>query len=561
MKHRFVRSLVARYLFLLPFLYFAAIVLFEVNQTPFLYDSAIHIDAAKLVASPPKHITPYSFELLSTTTSGSVLTIAGALATKIAGNNLWTPGLAAALLNLSIFLFFIFRLRAVVPSSTVLTASFCLAFVLLDIQWWTFFLGEMPAILFFIVASTYAIDTRISIRKRYTFTALAIALSLRAKLISLPMIGGIILYLAIEQYLCWKFDKKESLLILQECIFALLALAFSYALLYFPYHSTFLFAKSGDFFASLRTNNNFLSSNGAMGIGKLLVSQNPISAIIGNISQNADLLLNYSKTKFGVIGTILIALPCTLLIFHLFQHKKNNTTKLTIIMLLSTLMTGVWFFIINQAFFERYTLTLVSLILALSILSLHNIHAAIAPVFLLLIIFFSPTNQKTIFLQTLTLNKKTGDTALLNTTYNQNILETTQYLLKNPPDTTLAKCGWMGAVWSVDYLLPQNDSFTDCYELMRNALSTQTTSNGEKIYSWSKPINFTLVIDKLSWRFSKFNAIARPMQNAVAKACRQNMLYENQTFRVMRCTDDALKANLQPNEVGRFVDNNPIWKR
>ncbi|HRG50941.1 MAG TPA: hypothetical protein PKW02_07900 [Pseudomonadales bacterium] len=554
-------SLAARYLFLLPFLFFAAIIFFEISQTPFLYDSAIHIDAAKLLAHPPDRITPYSFELLSTTTSGPILTIAGALTTAVAGNHIWTPGLAAALLNLSIFLCFIFRLRDIFSSSAALTTSFFLAFILIDIQWWTLFLGEMPAILFFLIAITYAIDTSISTRRRYTFTALAIAFSLRAKMISLPMIGGIILYLAAEQYKLWQLDKKSLSLILQECVFALLILAISYILLYFPYHGVFLYAKSGDFFSSLQTNNNFLSSNSAMGIGKLLASQSPITAITDNISKNAGLLLSHSKTKFGIINSILIALSCAPSIFFLFKKQNLPTTKLIQIILLSASITSIWFFVINQAFFERYTLTIISLIFALSIFSLYRIHPVITPVFFLIFVLLSPAEQKSHLLQTLVLQKKTGDAFLLNATYNQNIIETTQYLLSNPPPPPLAKCGWMGAVWSVDYLLPQHDSFTDCYELMRSALSVQTSTNGEKLYSWKSPINFTLVTDKLSWRFSKFNAIARPMQNAVAKACRQNILYENQTFRVMRCTDDALKANLQPNEVGRFVDNNPIWKR
>lgn len=554
-------SYAARYLFLLPFLYFAAIVLFEIQQTPFLYDSAIHIDAAKLVAHPPEQITPYSFELLSTTTSGSALTIAGALATAIAGNHLWTPGLAAALLNLSIFLCFIFRLRNIFSNSTAIATSFLLAFILIDIQWWTFFLGEMPAILLFLLAITYAIDTSISIRRRYTFTALTIALSLRAKMISLPMIGGIILYLATEQYKLWQLDQKSLSLILQECVFALLILIISYTLLYFPYHGVFLYAKSGDFFSSLQTNNNFLSGNSAMGIGKLLTSQSPIAAITDNISKNADLLLNYSKTKFGAINSILIVLSCAPSILFLFKKQKSPATKLIQVILLSASITSIWFFVINQAFFERYTLTIISLIFALSIFSLYRIYPAITPIFFLIIILLSPIEQKSHLLQTLALQKKTSNTALLNATYNQNIIETTQYLLSNPPKTPLAKCGWMGAVWSVDYLLPQSDSFTDCYQLMRSALSLKIALNGDKSYSWETPVNFTLVIDKFSWRFSKFNAVARPMQNAVAKACRQHILYENQTFRVMRCTDEALKANLHANDVGHFFDDNPIWKR
>ena len=80
-----VRNIMARYIFLLPFLFFSALVLFEIRQTAFLYDSAIHIDAARYLAYPPSHITPSIFELLSTTTSGPVLSIAGALTTAITG--------------------------------------------------------------------------------------------------------------------------------------------------------------------------------------------------------------------------------------------------------------------------------------------------------------------------------------------------------------------------------------------------------------------------------------------------------------------------------------------
>ena len=557
-----VRNIMARYIFLLPFLFFSALVLFEIRQTAFLYDSAIHIDAARYLAYPPSHITPSIFELLSTTTSGPVLSIAGALTTAITGNHWWTASLAAASLNLLIFLFFIFRLDQITNNrSTVLTLTFCLLFLILSLQWWTFFLGEMPSILLFFVASTFVIDSSLSANKRYSFTAITLALSLRAKLITLPMIGGLVIYLAIEQWIAWYKHQKNIALIAKEVLLACIVFFITYCVFYFVDYSIFCRAGSNAYIESWLTKKAFISGNSAMGIGKLLAAKDPLAEIFNNILRNYDRLASYTTNRLGAFNAIVFLLAGTLLGCFTLTLPKKPIDKLLAIFFLSLLVTSIWFFVINQSFFERYTVTISCLALTLTALCIYRCKPIAAPLALGALIFLSPKEQQTQFLQTLTFQKSTAQTALLTDKYNQNIQETAQYLSKNTFDIPLAKCGWMSAAWSIDYLLPEDKFITDCYLLMRDAISTQTNQSDSTQYTWTKSAGFILITDKLTWKFAKFNAISRPIQKIVMDACKKQVLYENETFRVMHCSEDAIRTAINPNTMGEFVDKNPIWKR
>jgi hypothetical protein len=578
---------------LLLFVYFSGLVFFEIHQTAFLYDSAIHIDASKFFAyALGNPITPYTFELLSTQTTGPTVTLFGAAITRLLGNQIWTPGTAIALLNLSIFAILLIRLHQLYgKKATLLAAVFFTIFMVQDIQSWVFFIGEIPAMLLFLVSALFAVDEKIGERQRYLYIAIAITLALRARLIILPMAAGVFGYLLLQQIsLIWQghssIKKLAAILLLSSCIFLLIFLVLDS----FEY-SFFLFSSDAHYIDLLKSRADFLASNSTVGIGKLIQSENITTQIISNIKENYTVFSGTLQKHLGMASPIpLLLIPSLLTIATLFC-SRHVFDKLIFVISISASLTAIWFFAISQTVFDRYAMPLIFLLLAWIALTVCRFFSWIGLVILLTATYIiTPIQTKQQLLHTITFQEKQTESAAFSKQYNRNMIETVAYLKTLPSSIPLAKCGWMTAVWSIDYLLPPGEHFIDCYTSIKSSLAfdeeyflQNNPETKEEIrkghyrsaedfflksdrsspvrYKWEKPVNFILVMDKITWKFSKFNKAANPAKAALIDACKPGMIFENESYRIMNCKFENIQTVIPTDSYGFFVDDTPYWKR
>jgi hypothetical protein len=580
-------------LLILVLVYFSGMVLFEIPQTPFYYDSGIHIDAAKMLAyGLGQPITPYTYELFSTQTTGPTLTWFGAIAVRIFGAHIWTAGFAAASLSLLLLAILCRRLYSLLGRQTLpIFLCLCLLFLLQNIQWWVIFIGDMSSLILFLIATTLAVDPTLSERKRHIYTAIAATLSLRARLTSLPMIAGLVTYLVLRQaFLIWKNQSS-----IKECI-GLFALSFAvFAMINACFESVeysfFLLSPDTSYVDFLSDRMAFLSGNSTMGVGTLLKSDDVIAQVTGNLSSNYAFLAKTLHEKFGINFTLPLILLSTLLASLCAIQQQNNLDRLITAVFLAFLFIAFWFFVLAKVLFDRYTMQLIFLIFTLLLLSSYRFFSWTGIIMLAVATFIvMPQTMRTQLHDTLLFIQKTDPAAFTAKTTNSELEEAANFLTSHTMAKPLAKCGWMSSTWSIDYLLPPGEHFTDCYKLIRNALvfdaafylqhnpDAAAHIRAEDIataeahflnsnrtspvrYQWQSPVSFTLVIYKSAWRFSKFNENVRSAQKALQDACKPTTLFNNNSVRVMECTFENLQQYIPTSEYSFFVDDTPYWKR
>lgn len=151
--------------------------------------------------------------------------------------------------------------------------------------------------------------------------------------------------------------------------------------------------------------------------------------------------------------------------------------------------------------------------------------------------------------------------------------EVNHYIKQHDFTYPLASCGWMGAARSVLYLQDETKGLKDANILIEQALqfdeadyfarypevvflvkegvfvsaeahyrANQETHQGR--YRWREPVNFTLVIDNINWRFGKLNTAIRILQNDVLSSCRKTVLYESEFFRIMECPFSEIQKHI-----------------
>jgi len=335
----------------------------------------------------------------------------------------------------------------------------------------------------------------------------------------------------------------------------------------------------------------FLSGNSTMGVGTLLKSDDVIAQVTGNLSSNYAFLAKTLHEKFGINFTLPLILLSTLLASLCAIQQQNNLDRLITAVFLAFLFIAFWFFVLAKVLFDRYTMQLIFLIFTLLLLSSYRFFSWTGIIMLAVATFIvMPQTMRTQLHDTLLFIQKTDPAAFTAKTTNSELEEAANFLTSHTMAKPLAKCGWMSSAWSIDYLLPPGEHFTDCYKLIRNALvfdaafylqhnpDAAAHIRAEDIataeahflnsnrtspvrYQWQSPVSFTLVIYKSAWRFSKFNENVRSAQKALQDACKPTTLFNNNSVRVMECTFENLQQYIPTSEYSFFVDDTPYWKR
>lgn len=548
-------------LVLLLFAYFIALVLNEIPYTPFNFDSALQSLTAKSIAYDlGKPITPYSFEFFSTST-GQVLVLWGAAWFKLFGNGISQPAFATASLNLLLLGYFLLKIRHFLPSLHHLffTAGLLLVFIIKDLQWWTFFVGDIASFLMFMIAASIAAGAKPFERNQIICFVIFLVLALRTRPLIVPAMAGCCLYLlgrAIPLLISQPRAYKALLTNVAVAIATATALASMYELLEYSF---FLLSKNIHYTDFLHTRRFLYSINSTAGLGSIINSPDPLQSIAMNARSNYQFLANALQKNLGVSFPLLTIATITAVTSYGALHGKNEISRWLIVILLAAAMTSIWFFFITRIIFDRYTLQIELLFAIMALAASVRLAGGYGVAILLgILLLFTTDDLRQKLHTTLLFEVRNDSSTKAAETYNQNIQETANFIQSHPPTSTLAKCGWMTAAWSVEYVLPGTNNMQDCYLLIREALKQDGDTNH---YSWQKPVSFTWVMDKTTWKFSKINAIAKREKWKLFEACRTNTLYENENFKIMDCQFESLKAAIPMDSPSFFVDDTHYFFR
>jgi hypothetical protein len=546
-------------------LYFSAMVIYEIHQAPFMYDTAGQIEVSDILAHDiGTDITAYQNELFLVQTTGPTLTLPGAALVLLLGPHIWTAGLAAALCSLFALGGLLICLHKIFPPKNLAAITLALAcvFTWQDLRWWVWMIGDNAALLLCLTAASITCNSNLSFLKRHIFFTLVASLALQAKLTSLPLLAGCALFLFITHLLAIHNGKTSSrqLITYLAIDMALLTITLlPYNVIEYSFYHNQQTIPYGEF---IRTRLDTLSNNSAVGIGKLLQSPQLLTDLLRNIGNSHQLLGKHLTLEYGLPPPAAWTLPCAALFVSCVSllkivkpHSsgpKNTLDNLLACLFFPQLLSIVWFFILASLIFDRYTFHLTNLsmiILALGLLRYAG--PAILIISLVLIMVSVPHDRHSPLASRLTFSI-TPD-SLRTQEYNQLIVDTAAYLQQHEFRYPLAKCGTLASSRALNYLLPGTNNFVDSTRLIRSALEEDTSGK----FHWKETINFTLVIDNTSWRFVKNNPKIRAMQNALLAACKDGLLLENPAYRVMECRFENLQQHIPLDRDTGFATGKP----
>lgn len=545
------------------FVLFAAVILFSVRSTPLIFDSARHaliarnlIEGHGLVVSYPDY-TP-----ITITSSGPTLIFPGALLMAITGNTLWSPALAAAILHVSLLGIFLVYIRRIMPSAMHMAASTALLlffFLWYDPVWWTYFIGEISSLLLLFIACTMtATAANPNSSKHYYLIGLIAALSLLARPMTLPGFAGLGTYLLVVYF---KEQRNIATLFKRVCagLAGLLTIEIPFRVYETCVAQQYGFTASSYWAAILE----IYSNNSALGLTALAAGDNILKAILDNTQQNIDLFKSTSG-RYGIHPFIAGSLWGLAILAGLIQGCRLRTpaSRFILVLTLGLAYYSVWFFFLCQSTgFDRYLLhpVLVLLtLLAVLLIQARPLLSCISCIGLLLLCM--PAKQASTFREMLMLDDigwMDGKARL----YNSQIIDATGFLSRRSFDYPLVNCGWIGSTPEIELLLPDTGNFRDCFPLIENALEPRATPTDEQYYQWKHPVSFTLVINKLQWRFAKAFVPNRKRHWALMQACSSQTVYQSLLYQVMECPFEALKKTIPLDRNSPFVGTPEEWHK
>ena len=544
------------------FALFTAIILFSARSTPLTFDSARHALIARNVIEGHGFVVSYpDYSPLTITSSGPTLILPAALIMAFTGNQLWVPAFAAALLNCSLLGIFLFYLKRILPSPQKMAAATALLlffFLWYESIWWTHFIGEVSALLCLLIACAMAANIpRPDAYKHYYLIGIMVAFSLLARPMTIPGIAGLGTYLLIShiQYykgrICW----KNMALMLAAGSFGLIIAEAPFRLYEAWTVAQYESVTYWQFWAVFR---EAYANTSALGLTQLSVS-----GAIHNAQANYELLSHVAQ-RYGLNAIVVLALWLAAIVasLRLSIRPRYNTVldRLTSITGLALTYYSIWFFFLCQsAGMDRYLIHPVLLLLILITLLCARGPKTISIALIAILYVMTPAPQARLLKQIATFQDIDWLEGHSNT-YNAQILITADFISAQTFTYPLANCGWIGSTPELEYLLPSTHNFSDCFESIESALiPASDPSKPLEAYSWSHPVSFTLVINKLQWRFAKFFAPNRIRHKALMQACSPQTVHNALLYQIMDCPYSALNKAIPLDENTLFADPPDEW--
>jgi len=588
------------------FLYFAAVVLWSAPSSPFHQDPALHATVAKNVAEGRGWVMSYPpGNAFVETTTGPALVLSGALMVALFGSTIWVPPVTTALWNLTLLGIFLYRVARLVRSGAMLvsiTLGLCAAYLFFDGQWWTTFVGEVPCFLLFLIACTLAVDRRIgSERRRFLLLGLVAGLCVNVRVLSLPGFAGIGGYLLVQALsdirrgaVTWRAFLANVLVGAAGVAVLVVPVRIAEVLLYVYYGGSSV----AEFMAQ---NQDWYLSNNAMGVGALLASPDILGSLGRNLVLNAQHLTGVLATHgIGVVAQAVGALATVVLSLRLVAEDDTEYGRLVAVLGCGVVGYALWFFPLSLSLFDRYTLHPVLILTTFVVLTTAWwLPRAGVPALLVGVALAAPAPRVDVTADLLRFREPDwidrqrlpgeaheyfagwqsrgwgadggpgrrpprlvrGHAALPS--YNEMVLEAAAFVAGRQFRYPLANCGWMATTRELEFVLPGVEHFEDCYELIEDALrpiEPAPTGMWAPAYTWTHPVNFTLVVQKMNWQMATSYRPDRVRQAVLDAACGPP-LFETPLYRVVECEFDALRAKVPLNAKTPFVGSPPIWNR
>lgn len=547
----------------LVFAWFVTLTLLSVRFTPFGFDSALHAEVAKNIARGAGWSISYPGEgLLAFTTTGPVVVLAGAALVKLLGNPIWAPALANALLNVLLLGLLLQRLRQYGTTTATwlaMTLGLCFGFAYYSHEWWSYFLGEIPSFLLLLLACAVAMEPNLGDRKRYVLLGLLIALSMLARMLTLPGFAGLGCCLLAKE---WSRLRQQPAALLRDAAWGTVSLALP--LLAFQAWLAWHFPATGTptYADYLQFRKVIYANNSAMGIGQVLSASEPLELVRNNARQNAAMLAGILRglgiPVAAALGTAVLALG--LLCLRL-SRPRQAIDYLAITLALVLFFYAVWFFAFAMiAGFERYALHPILAAMVLLVLLIARQFSWPGILLLAFVTVLAAPPLKTAMFKHLVFMQEIKRADPVMNQLNREALEAAEYLRTHSFRYPLANCGWLGATRELEYLLPGSGHFQDCYRLIEDALEPDP-ANPQGSFRWKHPVDFTLVLQQGTWTLSESFNPDRLRHQALMQACAHNTLYQTRLYRVMECRAADLQQAVALDRDTPFVGTPPIWQQ
>ncbi len=548
-------------IFLLAFLLFAILILNIATTVQLHYDSAHQAIVSKNLAKGFGGVETYHGKvILSCLTTGLTVLLPGALLIALLGNQIWVPGFAVCCLNLALLTILAYQMRKVFTKPGMYY-SFLVGllgfFLYYDNFWWGYYLGEISSFLLLLIACAYYAVSGMNKTFKHLFCfGLILGIALNAKLIVLPGVIGVSVFIFFV-YLGRFFQKKMN----ASSVFRLWgALVFGVVVSQMPAMLLDIFNVWQDgrysYWEYLQYRQEFISTKSSPGLGMILSATHPLQALGENLSYQYGKIEEIFRSYGLPMGCVLLAF-LAILVLGIYQLKNLNQPESIFIALLFSAFVFylIWYFIAAHIIFERHALHVVLIFGVLLLLVLARFFSwyGIVPLLVMMVILL-PAEKQRYLAKTLTLSDPSQGKFTL---YNRYVQEANHYIEGRTFKFPLANCGWMGATREIEFLLSGVDNFKDCYKLIEEALVYDEKSGH---YDWSRPVNFTLLINNVTWAMGKTQGNNRKMHPVIVKACEKNILFENPLYRLMECHFDDLQKRIPLDKETPFV-NIPEWWR
>ncbi len=517
MRNKFLNFVKSKYfpfaLFTFVFLSLSIILLVRVFTQSIAYDDAYNISIAKNLASGLSYVSSYDNYIYfnSEVTTGPVMVVPAALLIKLFGNQYWVPQLIT-------YAFFLVGIVAILYTRFIksrklylsLTLFLLLSFLLVPVENFVTFLGEVPSALFIILAAIFL--------SKFTTKALIVAgilLGLAALIKSIVFLFFPAAIITIIIAARSESNSHKRHLILHKAKLVSIFSA-SFVITYLAYLILkFLGEKilpSNVMQASESFSEFFLK---ASGLSKLISTHgiNSKLVVIGeNIDRSFSTLSTYLRGDiFALIFlllTLIIAIILSLKIIRSFKVNRINVIMFALV--LNTLLHLVWWFTISQDGWLRHIIQiLMYMSFIVSVLVFRSWNKRNITQFCC--IFFILLTLITRAAITLRDNSELSDTSRLTA-----LLQTAEFLdnfKRDNPDVVLAGCGWW-ANRDLEYIMKDSLNFKNCYYMQQEYLDNNKVYLVKSdFFNWGNEIFIT-----------KF-----------AELCDKEVIYTNNVFTVSRC--------------------------
>ncbi|HEY9036550.1 MAG TPA: hypothetical protein VIM96_07535 [Pseudomonadales bacterium] len=554
-----------RWAWLVLFALFTAIILYSARSTPLTFDSARHALIARNVIEGHGFVVSYpDYTPLTITSSGPTLILPAALIMALTGNQLWVPAFASAILNCSLLGIFLFYLQRILSSPRRMAATTALLlffFLWYEPIWWTHFIGETSALLCLLIACAMATNIpRPDAYKHYGLIGMMLAFSLLARPMTIPGIAGLGTYLLIAhiQYykgrICW----KNLGLMLAAGLFGLIIAEMPFrfyeawtvaqydSVTYGQFWGTFIEAYANTSSSGVR---HFLSGH----------AENPFL-----INAKANLqLFSTVMHRYGINNILALAIWAGALMagLTLSLRAKTKLDRLSGIVGWGLFYYSLWFFFLCQsAGMDRYLIHPILMALILITLLCARYRNILSTTMLIgTLCLVMPTAQSTLLKQMITF-ADIGWMEGHSTQYNTEVITTADFIASHSFTFPLMNCGWIGSTPELEYLLPRTGNFQDCFDVIEAALvPAENTTDPQHAYRWRQPVNFTLVINKLQWRFAKFFVPNRIRHKTLIQACAPQPVYDSLLYQILDCPFEALAKTIPTDRNTPFIGTPHEW--